>query len=226
MNLICFPHYTCGGLLCDIMEDTMSEFADNGGLASPTHNVGKIGDSVDIFTDYNVDEFMNRVQPWMESSRWIGTHCWPGPLPLDQFEFVINVTTTTYTSKIYRWYRAYELLFSPAWQHLSGEEQVDQIKQKAKFYLKAAEPVIASNVLNLEFADVVHQTEELAQALDRGRVARNSSNPHLTRWAEQNKFLYQNDIWNSTAVKSFFHAEFETNLGRNYQWGAAKHYNA
>jgi len=204
----------------------MSEFADNGGLASPTHNVGKIGDSVDIFTDYNVDEFMNRVQPWMESSRWIGTHCWPGPLPLDQFEFVINVTTTTYTSKIYRWYRAYELLFSPAWQHLSGEEQVDQIKQKAKFYLKAAEPVIASNVLNLEFADVVHQTEELAQALDRGRVARNSSNPHLTRWAEQNKFLYQNDIWNSTAVKSFFHAEFETNLGRNYQWGAAKHYNA
>ena len=204
----------------------MSEFADNGGLASPTHNVGKIGDSVDIFTDYNVDEFMNRVQPWMESSRWIGTHCWPGPLPLDQFEFVINITTTTYASKIYRWYRAYELLFSPAWQHLSGEEQVDQIKQKAKFYLKAAEPVIASNVLNLEFADVVHQTEELAQALDRGRVARNSSNPHLTRWAEQNKFLYQNDIWNSTAVKSFFHAEFETNLGRNYQWGAAKHYNA
>jgi len=204
----------------------MSEFADNGGLASPTHNVGKIGDSVDIFTDYNVDEFMNRVQPWMESSRWIGTHCWPGPLPLDQFEFVINITTTTYASKIYRWYRAYELLFSPAWQHLSGEELVDQIKQKAKFYLKAAEPVIASNVLNLEFADVVHQTEELAQALDRGRVARNSSNPHLTRWAEQNKFLYQNDIWNSTAVKSFFHAEFETNLGRNYQWGAAKHYNA
>jgi hypothetical protein len=44
MNLICFPHYTCGGLLCDIMEDTMSEFADNGGIASPTHNVGKIGD--------------------------------------------------------------------------------------------------------------------------------------------------------------------------------------
>jgi len=225
MNLICFPHYTCGGLLCDIMEDTMSEFADNGGLRSFTHNAGKIGDSPDIFTDYNVDKFMNKVQPWMESSCWIGTHCWPGPLPLDQFEFVINITTTTYASKIYRWYRAYELLFSPAWQHLSGEELVDQIRQKAKFYLKAAEPVIASNVLNLEFADVVHQTEELAQALDRGRVVRNSSNSHLTRWAEQNKFLYQNDIWNSTAAKSFFHAEFETNLGRNYQWGAAKHYN-
>jgi hypothetical protein len=225
MNLICFPHYTCGGLLCDIMEDTMSEFADNGGLSSPTHNAGKIGDSADVFDNYDVDEFMNRVQPWMDSSRWIGTHCWPGLLPLDKFEFVINVTTATYASKIYRWYRAYQLFFSPAWQHLSGEELVDQIKQKAKFYLKAAEPVVAPNVLNLEFADVVHQTEELAQALDRGRVARSQSNPHLTRWAEQNKFLYQNDIWNSTAAKSFFHAEFETNLSRSYQWGDNKHYN-
>lgn len=224
MNLICFPHYTCGGLLCDIMEDTMSEFADNGGLSSLTHNAGKIGDSADVFVDYNVEEFMNRVRPWMESSRWIGTHCWPGPLPLEQFEFVINVTTTTYASKIYRWYRAYQLFFSPMWQHLSGEELVDQIIVKAKFYLKPAEPVVAPNVLNLEFADVVHQTEELAQALDRGRVPRSRSNTHLTRWAEQNKFLYQNDIWNSTAAKSFFHAEFETNLARGYQWGADKHY--
>jgi hypothetical protein len=207
------------------MEDTMSEFADNGGLSSPTHNVGKIGDSQDVFVDYNVDEFMNRVKPWMESSRWIGTHCWPGPLPLDQFEFVINVTTTTYASKIYRWYRAYQLFFSPMWQHLSGEELVDQIIVKAKFYLRPAEPIVAPNVLNLEFADVVHQTEELAQALDRGRVARSQSNPHLARWAEQNKFLYQNDIWNSTAAKSFFHAEFENKLGRNYQWGNNKHYN-
>jgi hypothetical protein len=144
---------------------------------------------------------------------------------LDQFEFVINVTTTTYASKIYRWYRAYQLFFSPMWQHLSGEELVDQIIVKAKFYLRPAEPVVAPNVLNLEFADVVHQTEELAQALDRGRVVRSQSNPHLTRWAEQNKFLYQNDIWNSTAAKSFFHAEFETNLARGYQWGNNKHYN-
>jgi hypothetical protein len=207
------------------MGDTMSEFADNGGIANPAHNAGKIGDSADVFTDYDVNKFMLKVEPWMESSGWIGTHCWPGPLPLDQFEFIINITTTTYASKIYRWYRAYQLFFSPMWQHLAGEELVDQIKQKAKFYLKPAEPVFAPNVLNLEFADVVHQTEELAQALDRGRVVRSDSNPHLKRWAEQNKFLYETDIWNSTAAKSFFHAEFETNMQRRYQWGNNKNYN-
>jgi hypothetical protein len=225
MNLICFPHYTCGGLLCDIMEDTMSEFANNGGIANPAHNAGKIGDSLDVFTDYDVNEFMHKIEPWMESSRWIGTHCWPGPLPLERFETVINITTTTYASKIYRWYRAYQLFFSPMWQHLSGEELVDQITQKAKFYLRPAEPVVAPNVFNLEFADLVHQTEEFDQVLDRGRVPRNGAAPHMQRWMKQNEFLYNTDIWNSVAAQSFFHAEFEINLGRRYQWGNAKHYN-
>lgn len=224
MNLICFPHYTCGGLLCDIMEDVMSEFGDHGGIQSLAHNMGKIGDNDTVFVDYDVDEFMKKVENWLNYPNWIGTHCWPGRLPCDQFDFIINITTTTYTSKIYRWLRAYTLYFAPQWQHLSGGELVDQIKAKAKFYLVPAEPVFADNVLNLEFADVVLQTEELHQALDRGRIPRSDNNPHLMRWAEQNKFLYESDIWNTVAARSFFHAEFEANLKRGYQWGTAKSY--
>lgn len=225
MNLICFPHYTCGGLLCDIMEDTMSEFADNGGIANPAHNVGKIGDSLDVFTDYDVSKFMSRVEPWMETSRWIGTHCWPGPLPLEKFDTVVNITTTTYASKIYRWYRAYVQYHMPMWTELSGTALVDQVITTAKSYTIPALPVSAPNVFNLEFADLVHQTEEFDQVLDRGRIPRRSADHHMQRWMKQNEFLYNTDIWNSVPAKSFFHAEFEINMGRGYQWGNAKHYN-
>lgn len=203
----------------------MSEFADNGGIANPAHNAGKIGDSLDVFTDYDVDEFLTRVEPWMESDRWIGTHCWPGPLPLERFETVINITTTTYASKIYRWYRAYVLYHQPMWAHLVGTDLVDKIVTVAKSYVIPSLPVSAPNVFNLEFADLVQQTEEFDQVLDRGRVPRNGAAHHMQRWMKQNEFLYNIDIWNSVPTRSFFHAEFEINFGRGYQWGDAKHYN-
>ena len=203
----------------------MSEFADNGGIANPSHNAGKIGDSIDVFTDYDVDEFLSRVEPWMRSNRWIGTHCWPGPLPLERFETVINITTTTYTSKIYRWYRAYVLYHQPMWAHLTGTDLVDKIVTVAKSYVIPSLPVSAPNVFNLEFADLVQQTEEFDQVLDRGCVPRNGAAHHMQRWMKQNEFLYNIDIWNSVPTRSFFHAEFEINLGRGYQWGNAKNYN-
>ena len=203
----------------------MSEFADNGGIANPSHNAGKIGDSIDVFTDYDVDEFLSRVEPWMRSNKWIGTHCWPGPLPLERFETVINITTTTYTSKIYRWYRAYVLYHQPMWAHLTGTDLVDKIVTVAKSYVIPSLPVSAPNVFNLEFADLVQQTEEFDQVLDRGCVPRNGAAHHMQRWMKQNEFLYNIDIWNSVPTRSFFHAEFEINLGRGYQWGNAKNYN-
>ena len=203
----------------------MSEFADNGGIANPSHNAGKIGDSIDVFTDYDVDEFLSRVEPWMRSNKWIGTHCWPGPLPLERFETVINITTTTYTSKIYRWYRAYVLYRQPMWAHLTGTDLVDKIVTVAKSYVIPSLPVSAPNVFNLEFADLVQQTEEFDQVLDRGCVPRNGAAHHMQRWMKQNEFLYNIDIWNSVPTRSFFHAEFEINLGRGYQWGNAKNYN-
>ena len=44
MNLICFPHYTCGGVLCDILNQTFSPVLSHGGLGSIHHAIGKIGD--------------------------------------------------------------------------------------------------------------------------------------------------------------------------------------
>jgi hypothetical protein len=55
MNLICFPHYTCGGLLCDILNGTFSEITSDGGVNSIGHGLGKIGDSDTVMIDYDPD---------------------------------------------------------------------------------------------------------------------------------------------------------------------------
>ena len=111
------------------------------------------------------------------------------------------------------------------WAHLTGTDLVDKIVTVAKSYVIPSLPVSAPNVFNLEFADLVQQTEEFDQVLDRGRVPRNGAAHHMQRWMKQNEFLYNIDIWNSVPTRSFFHAEFEINFGRGYQWGNAKHYN-
>ena len=43
MILITFPHYTSGGLLCDMIDDTMSVTGSNGGLQNYSHNLLKVG---------------------------------------------------------------------------------------------------------------------------------------------------------------------------------------
>lgn len=214
-NLICFPHYTCGGLLCDILSDTFSPLAANGGIASIQHGVGKIGDANTVLTEYDPAQFMNRVQSMnLDQNSWIGTHCWPGPLPLDQFDQVIVVTTTTFKSKIYRWTRAYYHYFNPQWQDLSGMALTDKARETAKNYLVPFEPIfLKHNVLNLEFADVVETTEEFYHA-----VGQRHSGHHMDRWRDVNSFLYADRFWDSEVVQYFYQAEFEVNLGRYYRY--------
>jgi hypothetical protein len=214
-NLICFPHYTCGGLLCDIMTGSFSPLAANGGIASIQHSIGKIGDTDTVMLDYDPEEFMQKISSKnLPSGNWVGTHCWPGNLPLDQFNNILIVTTTTFKSKIYRWARAYYHHFLPEWKNMSDIELIDKSRETAKNYLVPFEPVLnKSNVLNVEFADIVETTQEFYHAID----YRESTN-HMTRWKEVNYFLYAEDFWKSKAVEQFYQAELETNLGRYYRY--------
>ena len=155
LNLICFPHYTCGGLLCDIMTGLFSPIGTNGGIDSIHHSVGKIGDTSTVMLDYDADKFMQKVSLMdTKNDTWIGTHCWPGQLPLDNFNKILIVTTTTFKSKIYRWARVYHHYFLPTWKNLSGIDLVDKSRETAKNYLIPFQPVLDKpNVLNVEFAD-------------------------------------------------------------------------
>lgn len=213
-NLVAFPHYTCGGLLCDILSNTFSPLSANGGINSIQHSVGKIGDSDTVLTDYDPVQFMHKIASLATPNHgWIGTHCWPGRLPLNQFNQVIVVTTTTYRSKIYRWARAYHHYFRPQWQELAGLDLIDKARETAKNYLIPFEPVFEKNVVNLEFADVVEATHEFHSAMSHC-----NSTHHMDRWQQVNAFLYSDNFWKSDEVQYYYQAEFEKQLDRYYKY--------
>jgi hypothetical protein len=214
-NLICFPHYTAGGLLCDILSNTYSPIDENGGIQSIAHSIGKIGDTDTVLTDFDPAKFMSTLaKKTLDNDAWVGTHCWPGSLPVEQFNKIIVISTSTYRSKIYRWLRAYNHYFlnSRKLLNLTGMERIDKLRETAKNYLVPFNPVLtAPNIFNIEFADIVENTAEFSfvnNNVDTGK--------HLHRWQQINNFLYDPNLWNNELVKIFYQAEHETLLKRYY----------
>jgi len=197
------------------MSDSFSPMGPKGGIASKQHGMGKIGDTNTVMLDYKPEEFMQTLSSKnLADNTWIGTHCWPGHLPLDQFNKVLIVTTTTFKSKIYRWARAHYHYFSSEWKSIIGMELIDKSRETAKNYLVPFEPVLSGpNVLNVEFADIVETTQEFCYAINYQEYIR-----HMTRWKEVNYFLYAEDFWKSDVVKHFYQAELEVNLQRYYRY--------
>lgn len=214
MNLICFPHYTCGGLLCDILNETWSDVWINGGINSISHQLGKIGDADTVLTDIDQQTFDQQLQNINASQfDWIGTHCWPGNLDLSAVNSTIVITTSTSRSKVYRWVRAYHHYFlkSRPWAGLHGQEQIDKQRETAKNYLIPFEPVFKPNVINIEFAEVVENSQMFLKL-----VENKNADKHMARWQHINSFLYDPNLWNSTPVRRFYEAELELNLDQHY----------
>lgn len=213
MKLVCFPHYTCGGLLCDILNGTFSDIGANGGINSIHHAVGKIGDANTVQTDFDQEALIQALtQTSFDQHQWAGTHCWPGAMPVDKFERIISVTTSTWKSKLYRWTRAYHHYFAPQWKNLSGMSLIDKTRETAKNYHIAFDPVITDRVINIEFADIVENTQEFKHL-----VKDHAIEHHMTRWQSINSFLYT-DIWNAPSTHAFYQAEVEINLQRYYRY--------
>jgi len=210
MNLICFPHYTCGGLLCDIMENTFSDIGSNGGIASFNHNIGKIGDSDTELTQYEVDLFYKKIHNC--NANWVGTHCHPHLLDYSKFDKIIVVTTTTFKSKIYRWIRAYHHYFynSIPWISVAGQDRIDKERETAKNYIGSFLPAYSGNITNIEFSEIVETSCEFYKLVEGLDVAK-----HIERWQSINHFLYD-DIWNSIPIKRYHEAEYEVALNKSY----------
>ena len=214
MNLISFPHYTCGGLLCDMLNNTFSEVGVHGCILSIGHNAGKIGDADKVFVDYDVDELMVQLKRFnFADSKWAGTHCWPGKLDLDAFKKIIVITTTTARSKMYRWTRAYYHYYfnSDPWNSVTGQARIDKERETAKNYLIPFAPINYPNIINIEFSEIVEKTTEF-----KNLVAISDIDKHMDRWQTVNKFLYDTNIWNSAPIKRFYEAEYEQQLSKYY----------
>lgn len=210
-NLVSFPHYTCGALLCDILNDRVSPMGDRGSIQSPEHSLGKIGDTDTVQTAFDQEIFFEKLKTVDKSDLWVGTHVHPNLDISQKFDKIITITTATHRSKIYRWSRVYHHYFKPTWQELSGMALIDKARETAKNYLVAFDPVIQPNVINLEFADVVDCTEEFLSV-----VQGHNLTVSMTRWKTVNSFLYDSNFWNSFEVKSFYQAEFEQHHKRYY----------
>lgn len=213
MNLICFPHYTCGGLLCDILSDKMSEVdTARTAINSFEHSVGKIGDSSTVFDSFDSDVFLKKIENLdLPSDCYIGTHCWPGNLDLgNKFNKVICITTSTHQSRVYRWARCFYNYYqsSEPWQ-LTGHDLIDKQRETAKNYLIPFKPV--PGAINLEFSEIVNDTVFFKQV-----VAGHDYMPSLQRWKTLNKFLYDSDFWTSVPVQRYYEAEYESNLNQYY----------
>jgi hypothetical protein len=213
-NIICFPHYTAGGLLCDILSNTYSNLGDNGGINSIQHSLGKIGDADTVFDNYDPVDFLSKLSKLkVDKNSWVGTHCWPGLLDVAQFDRVIIITTATCRSKLYRWIRAYHhyYLKSLPWLEVFDMDRIDKERETAKNYLKSFLPVNGPNVINIEFAEIVDESQQFNNL-----IAGHDISASLSRWKKINNFLYDDKIWQSPAVKRYYEAELEVNLNQYY----------
>ena len=213
MKLICFPHYTAGGLLCDILQGKFSETAANGGIKSNEHALGKIGDSDTVYTNFDKEVLARKCLPYRDLDIPVGTHCWPGNIDKSMYKEIILITTETTKSKVYQWLRAWHLYFSKidTVKKLTGMERIDKQRELAKNYLIPFQMVPGAT--NFEFADLVEATGEFLNVVNGLPIE-----PHLSRWKEINKFLYDDNLRNNELVQRYYEAEFEVAHGRFYKY--------
>lgn len=212
MKLICFPHYTCGALLCDIFNNKVSPTnLSTGSINNDEHRLAQIGDSDSVFDNFEVDKFYKLISTFdLTSDTCIGTHCWPGNINTSMFTDVICITTTTYRSRAYRWARSFYhyYLKSTPWQ-LQGLELIDKQRETAKNYLKPFRPV--TGAINIEFSEIVDNASSF-----KNLIAGHDCSSSLDQWQNLNNFLYDNNFWKSIPIQRYHEAEFEIELNQMY----------
>lgn len=193
MKLVCFPNYTCGAIFCDILNLQSSRVGKSNNFYSGVHNLGKIKPVNNMDgTGYDPEDlYYATLRP--ENTRqvkdlWIGTHCWPGLIDTKKYKKIINVTTTTSLSRIYRFARIFYTMVAGRYPGVPTPKRPTDIFN----YNIGFENVYADNVINIEFEHWVNLSCEVEDILLKLSNAPDNKHLHQRRkvWMELNNFLY------------------------------------
>jgi hypothetical protein len=218
MNLVCYPHYAAGGLICNILNQP----PDSGShISSTVENLEHflfIGDNWTVYDDFDVADFELKRQEVLKHYRpirpWLGTHCHPQPLDTSTFVHVVTINTESIESQLFRWLRAYNLYFKPQWTEYSGIERQDLMRETAKSYLKPFYKTNRNNIHNIELHDIVKTTAKFIRLCNTL-----SNNPDLTKvdkWLEGNSFLV--NYQSTPEYDSFMQADYEVSTQEHYEY--------
>jgi hypothetical protein len=217
VNLVCYPHYAAGGLVCNILNKQPNTGVTSATLLGHGEHELFIGDSQDVFDNYSVELFNQKYQLSVNqatSLTWQGTHCHPKLLNPDMFESILSITTASIKSKLYRWIRVYNLYFAQRWAQLSHEQQDNKMRATVKSYLVPFYQCEHPNAVNLEFSDIVEKTPRFTR-LCRHLVG-NCELTKVDQWLEHNSFL--NNFTNTKEYEFFMQAEYEISTQQSYEF--------
>jgi len=189
MNLVCFPNFTAGGLVCDLLNNTVNQFEGITLQNNLAHHLLKSGDNGKVFRtfdsafwDKEIELFKKEKHPYSEeaigrdlSNFYVGTHCHPSCIPdnyFSQFNKVISITTERTESKLFRYIRmCYGL-----------KQQYNLPEHNARLVVESFEQ--DSRCSNIEFNDIVN-----------GKFVTdyNLNLIHFEQWKNLNNFLYSID---------------------------------
>lgn len=209
MNLVCFPNNTGGGLLCSLLNKQPVNM-----IGYSTHNlehsVFKIGDVAGIQMTIDTVEWNQRVERYRDQDVWFGTHCHPRGIPdRSAFDQVIQITTESRLSRLYRWLRCYHGYFLkryPDFVESNNSDDIDRVREFAKLLYEPSTPW--ANCRTVEFEDIVQGKFVFDNNLDVEQ---------FRRWQQNNWFLY-NSSQNLWCGRRFNEAEYECETNTPWQY--------
>lgn len=193
MKLVCFPNYTCGAIFCDILNLESSTVGTNYNFYSANHNRGKI-EKVDNYDgrNYNPQDLydltLNANLSQSVKNKWLGTHCWPGLIDTNRYDKVINITTSSKLSRVYRYAR---IFYTSVAGKYPGKPYPFRPKN-IHLYNNGFSKIDSPNTINIEFEDWVNLTCEVENILLTLSNAPNNKHFYQRRvaWVKINDFLY------------------------------------